>query len=135
MDGLASPRPPGRSLSIAPSVKPRWDAMAAKVAKRGDATGMGIDRGISNTVIALNLLGVPTSSSCEGHIERGLPAPWVEIGKPRPAAAYRLNYAVRDTMRRRLGVVGAHIALVEFRSDARARQGLEKLLADFNSTR
>jgi len=45
----------------------------------GDLNGMGIDEGIKETVIMCNALELPTSQSCEGHEERGLPAPWVDI--------------------------------------------------------
>ena len=53
--------------------------MAPQVDKWGDGLGMPIDSGIKETVIILNLLGVKTSSSCEGHIDRGLPYPWINL--------------------------------------------------------
>jgi len=47
-----------------------------------DANGMGIDRNIKETVIMLNALDLPTSQSCEGHIDSGIPVPWVRIEAP-----------------------------------------------------
>lgn len=49
---------------------------------RADAEGFGIDKSIKETVIILNALGMPTSESCEEHIEEGVPAPWVRISAP-----------------------------------------------------
>ena len=43
---------------------------------------MSIDAGIRETVAVLNLLGLPTRQSCEGHVNdrgHGLPAPWVDF--------------------------------------------------------
>jgi hypothetical protein len=40
---------------------------------------MPIDKGILETVVALNALDIPTSGSCEGHLDHGLPYPWVDI--------------------------------------------------------
>ena len=47
----------------------------------GDKIGMPIDQGIKKTVALLNLLGFPTSGSCEGHVDvdHGLLTPWVDI--------------------------------------------------------
>jgi len=38
-----------------------------------------LDQKIEKTVKMLNLIGIPTSGSCEGHIDHGAPAPWVKI--------------------------------------------------------
>ncbi len=59
--------------------KKRWQAMEKEVASWGDALGLGIDPGIKNTVIVLNLLGFKTSQSCEGHMDRGLAYPWIDF--------------------------------------------------------
>ena len=40
-----------------------------------------IDPGIKETVIVLNVLGIPTSMSCEGHLH-GPFIPWVNIAAP-----------------------------------------------------
>ena len=57
----------------------RWEEMEAAVDLIRDGCGMPIDTKIKEIVIALNLLGVETSQSCEGHLNWGFPFPWVEI--------------------------------------------------------
>jgi hypothetical protein len=47
-----------------------------------DALGKGIDPGIFDTVVALNALDIPTVASCEGHLERALAAPWIDVEPP-----------------------------------------------------
>lgn len=44
-----------------------------------DRLGQKIDSGIKETVVYLQALGFNTTASCEGHIEHGLPWPWVDI--------------------------------------------------------
>lgn len=44
-----------------------------------DKLGKPIDDGIFDTVVALNLLGIVTTASCEGHIGWGVPHPWIDI--------------------------------------------------------
>lgn len=57
----------------------RWQEMAAWVEKITDGLGMPVDSGIKETVIVLNLLGFPTAMSCEGHADRGVSGPWVDM--------------------------------------------------------
>ncbi len=48
-----------------------------------DALGLGIDRGIIETVALLNLNNIPTWSSCEGHLDKGRNmAPYIFVGAP-----------------------------------------------------
>ena len=54
-----------------------WQEMAKHCSHITDRLGQSIDRGILETVIALNVLGIPTVQSCEGHIDHGVCAPWV----------------------------------------------------------
>jgi hypothetical protein len=49
------------------------------VTRMTDKLGKDIDPGIFETVVILNLLGIPTTQSCEGHLEHGTGAPWVDI--------------------------------------------------------
>jgi hypothetical protein len=53
--------------------------MEQKVASWGDGLGLGIDPGIKKAVIVLNLLGFKTEGSCQGHIDWGLPYPWIDF--------------------------------------------------------
>ncbi|EFH81221.1 conserved hypothetical protein [Ktedonobacter racemifer DSM 44963] len=56
-----------------------WDVIAERFLHVTDKLGKKIDDGIFDTVVALNMLGVGTLQSCEGHIEWGVPYPWVSI--------------------------------------------------------
>jgi hypothetical protein len=56
----------------------RWQEMAGRVDKVTDRLGNLVDEGIKETVIVLNLLGFPTTMSCEGHLDHGN-GPWVNM--------------------------------------------------------
>jgi len=56
-----------------------WEEKLKTVGERVDTNGRKMDLGIIETVAALNLLKIPTSGSCEGHLDYGLPNPWVDI--------------------------------------------------------
>jgi hypothetical protein len=60
----------------------QWQQMEQLLHGTKDRLGKGIDEGIFETVVALNVLGINTSQSCEGHIDRGQAAPWVHIQAP-----------------------------------------------------
>ena len=53
--------------------------MCERVATFTDKLGTPLDPGIKETVIALNLLGLQTVQSCEGHLDHGCPYPWVTV--------------------------------------------------------
>lgn len=44
-----------------------------------DGLGLPIDDLIKPAVVALRLWGFPTSASCQGHTDWGLPYPWIDI--------------------------------------------------------
>ena len=44
-----------------------------------DRLGFPIDEPIKNTVVFLNALKITTNQSCGGHIDRGLPHPYIDI--------------------------------------------------------
>lgn len=56
-----------------------WIEAARQLEQAVDALGTPIDTGIMDVVIALNVLGVVTNSSCEGHLHYGHAAPWVDF--------------------------------------------------------
>jgi len=58
----------------------RWSEVEEKFKHVADRLGRPIDDGIFKTVVALNVLGISTYMSCEGHLDHGLPYPWVAIG-------------------------------------------------------
>ena len=57
-----------------------WDEITSKVEGIRDGLGEPVDQGIKETVVALKALGFFTAQSCEGHLDRGVAAPWVDIG-------------------------------------------------------
>jgi len=44
-----------------------------------DGIGYPIDEGILEAVVALNMIGLHTCQSCEGHLDDGLPYPWIDF--------------------------------------------------------
>ena len=58
------------------------DKLRKKVDKITDALGMPVDEGIKEAVIMFNAVGLYTSASCEGHLDHGLPAPWIDVEAP-----------------------------------------------------
>lgn len=68
-----------------------WEETAKHFSKVVDKLGKPIDTGIFDTVVALNMLGVPTRASCEGHLEWGLPYPWIDV-EAEDAIKHRLHH-------------------------------------------
>ena len=64
---------------INPTKQEMWDTMSSEVNHWVDGVGYPIDTEIKDTVIALNLMGIETEASCEGHLDRGLSYPWIDI--------------------------------------------------------
>ncbi len=60
----------------------QWAHMVERCRRVVDKLGKPIDEGIFETVVALNLFGIHTCASCEGHLEYGAYAPWVDIQTP-----------------------------------------------------
>jgi hypothetical protein len=60
----------------------QWEMKQEEINKITDALGKEIDEGIKETVIAFNLLGIHTRQSCEGHLDEGVAAPWIDILSP-----------------------------------------------------
>ena len=57
----------------------RWIETSENLSHVTDRLGKHIDKGIFDTVVALNILGFDTDMSCEGHLDHGLPYPWIDI--------------------------------------------------------
>lgn len=53
--------------------------MFEKINCIGDGLGYPIDEGIKHVVVSFNLCGLKTSASCEGHLNWGLPYPWIDL--------------------------------------------------------
>lgn len=56
-----------------------YQEMRERVSTFTDKLGMPIDVGIFETVVMLNILGLQTFQSCEGHLDHGCPYPWLTI--------------------------------------------------------
>ncbi len=56
-----------------------WDEAVVACTAITDRLGKGIDPGIFEAVVALRVLGIHTSGSCEGHEKEGSPSPWIDI--------------------------------------------------------
>ena len=67
----------------------RWDQISADIEKITDTLGMPIDSDIKETVIALKAAEINPIQSCEGHLDRGIAAPWVDIADPEAIAMSR----------------------------------------------
>jgi|SRR3989344_2224190 len=61
------------------SKETEWQCKLGEFGEVGDALGEGIDERIKETVAAFNLVGLNTYASCEGHLEWGIGAPWVDV--------------------------------------------------------
>ncbi|MCL5733680.1 MAG: hypothetical protein M1334_03415 [Patescibacteria group bacterium] len=59
-----------------------WEGKRKEIEGYADALGYGIDDKIKESLVALNIFGLPTTASCEGHINHGISAPWIEISAP-----------------------------------------------------
>jgi hypothetical protein len=56
-----------------------WNKQRELINQLCDGRQKTIDEGIKETVTALNVLGLVTKGSCEGHDDWGLPFPWIDI--------------------------------------------------------
>ncbi len=57
----------------------KWKQIEQEVDSITDALGKHIDGGIRDAVIALKANQINTAASCEGHIERRNPSPWIDV--------------------------------------------------------
>src|SRR5687768_9377587 len=72
--------PPRRSLAaVFAEPHTRWAAAAHYVDGVRDGLGKPVDIGIKRLVIGLNAHGFSTTGSCEGHLDWGIAAPWVDL--------------------------------------------------------
>jgi hypothetical protein len=60
-----------------------------------DSLGMPVDEMIAPLVVALRWHGFETSASCEGHLDRGCPWPWIDFEPSSGAIPRGTSYARR----------------------------------------
>lgn len=68
---------------------PVLERTAARMQQITDQLGKEIDPGIFESVVVLNALQFSTQQSCEGHVGRGKPAPWITFTSPEAVALGR----------------------------------------------
>lgn len=77
---------PSKNQDKLPEEEKRIEELRGELKNCRDKLGEPIDHGIFDTVVILNALGEKygfiTTASCEGHIDRGLLGPWVDITAP-----------------------------------------------------
>lgn len=73
-----------------------WREGLEKVAKYKDTLDQEIDPEIIETVVALHLLGLPTSGSCEGHLDRVRHNPWVDVEALGQPTTYKNQELIRQ---------------------------------------
>lgn len=72
-----------------------WTHLKSKADRIVDGLGKKIDPGIKESVIALWALGFKTSSSCQGHLDHGRLAPWIDIGEKIPKRSLK-NASIKE---------------------------------------
>lgn len=91
----------GATSDIAKKQKEQeWNQCADRLGQMTDRLGKPIDAGIFDTVVALNLLTIHTTQSCEGHLDHGIAAPWVEINPPETAELKALRIQMNQLVNR-----------------------------------
>lgn len=56
-----------------------WNSFVSRVESITDGLGKTVDSGIKETVVAFLANDLETSGSCEGHLDRARPYPWVHV--------------------------------------------------------
>jgi hypothetical protein len=72
-----------------------WKQKLSEMDHLQDGLGTGLDQGIKETVAVLQLLGVHTRASCEGHIDHGIAAPWIDVESPNPVLADFRRFSIK----------------------------------------
>ena len=106
-----------------------WDAMKNIVSTRQETHGhQAIEPGVLDTIVVLNLLGIHTSQSCEGHIKHDSVYPFVMIESEKDSEAYaeKAQANIKDYKK--------FVEIVEKDAEI-ARQKLQTLLDEYYSHR
>lgn len=57
-----------------------WERIAREIDSTVDGLGKPLEEKIKESVIGLKAHGFGTTASCEGHVDSGLPYPWIDVG-------------------------------------------------------
>lgn len=121
-----------------------WEEAIVTVKTMVDRLGKRVDEGIIETVAVLNLLGFRTSQSCEGHLHRACPHPWVMIDADREheidqkwLAMHKLEEQARESRkiddydRYISSYIQYRLLAEQWRREDTVRPQLEALINDF----
>lgn len=72
-------QPPPPEISMRERKDTLWQKLTLELSQITDGIRNGIDEGIIETVVGFNALGIDTRQSCEGHLNWGTGAPWVDV--------------------------------------------------------
>lgn len=67
-----------------------WDSLTRLVDGITDKTGYPVDAGIKAAVVSVLAHGFRTEGSCEGHLDHGVAAPWIDLFENLPARYFTL---------------------------------------------
>lgn len=95
-----------------------------------DRLGMPIDEGIKDTVIFLNAFGINTVASCEGHLDRGTGASYIDIESKEVSELEKQLEQVKRNKREREKIIRE----IE-RKNLEERQKIMDLLDEFYKNR
>jgi 3-mercaptopyruvate sulfurtransferase SseA len=92
---------------ISPEKISRLEKIRKSVEETRDALGLPVDEKIKEAVIMCNAIGLTTSASCEGHIDHGIPVPWIEIAAPNePEEKYVGQKEIFEKVAKKYGIEG-----------------------------
>lgn len=66
-------------LSVNVEKQELWNKWVLEINNITDNLEHPVDQNIKEPVVALNAFGISTDGSCEGHLNHGLPYPWIDI--------------------------------------------------------
>jgi len=96
-----------------------WQEKLKKVAELKDKIGGEMDEGIIETVAAFWLHDLPTSGSCEGHIDWGSGGPWIDVeAMGRPEERYNDEAEIKKKIADKFGVTPEAIDNYDNREEA-----------------
>jgi len=109
----------------------KWDEMELGVSGITDGLGKEIDAGIKDAVIALKLLELNTTQSCEGHEDRGTGGPYVDVESSKAKSFEEKYDKLTDYESEEADALRKEIT----RHNLEERKKLFPLLQEFYSTR
>lgn len=107
-----------------------WEEKRKEIEKLKDKLGKGVDEGVKGAITALTLLGIHTTASCEGHLDHGTFAPYIDVTVFNALATESQRNEIKDQE-----VIDFKIKEEVIRKNLQERQKLITLLDEFYSDR